>query len=201
MRLFRSLDKNIPQLPLPIGLTIGNFDGVHLGHQALLKYLTNLPVKTKALLTFANHPLQVLQPHLPIIQLTPLPIKLRLLSKYIDCALIPIFTKTIAEQSYITFLQNLHSHLPFSHLVLGEGACLGKNREGTPANIAYLGKSLGFQAHFIKKVTYNGEIISSGLIRKYYQKNAIDKIAPLLGRNHLHLPIADSGLCYDDTPP
>jgi riboflavin kinase/FMN adenylyltransferase len=142
----------IPKMPTPCGLTIGSFDGVHLGHQYLLKHLRSRvgPSGSIAVLTFRNHPSHVLTHRPQATPLCTLEEKIDLLEKAgVNLLILLSFTPTLAQLSYEQFLRSLHAHYPFSHLVLGKGASFGKNREGTESRITALGQSLGFQAEYL----------------------------------------------------
>ena len=162
MYIARSLDE-IPPLQGPIALTIGNFDGVHAGHQCLLTHLRTLG--TPVVFTFSNHPRELLTGEkIPL--LSPLESRLALLEKAgVALTILLPFTREFASQSYTTFLTTLHSALPFTHLLLGEDAALGHNREGTPTRLTQLGTTCGFTAHFLPKLTKDGAPISSTSLR------------------------------------
>src|SRR3990167_1227506 len=186
MKVFNEIEK-IPQLSTPIALTIGVFDGVHLGHQEIFKKLHRLAGKegTSCVLTFENHPSHLLTPYSPIIPLISLDHKLELFKKYgIDVVIVLPFTKELSNESYDTFIKRVHSHLPFSTLILGEGATLGKNREGNDHTVPELGKSLGFTVDYITKEIYHKEPISSGRIRALVKEGDLKKTKKMLGRHH-----------------
>lgn len=163
MKIVHSLEE-IPPLPAPIALTIGMFDGVHLGHQFLLGELKKHG--TPVVLTFSNHPSDVLPQRTPAIPLCSLQDRLTKLENLgIACTIVLPFTLELSQVSYDAFLRELHTHLPFSTLVLGEGEAFGHKCEGTPERVQTLGLSVGFQAIYLKKTTLNNEPISSNRIR------------------------------------
>lgn len=174
-----------PALPSPIALAIGVFDGVHLGHLALIKHLHKLTRKggTRVLLTFSNHPIQILRSQAPPPLLLSLGHRLYLLEKYgINLTIVLPFTKELSEMSYSHFFQFLHSTLPFTALVMGEGATFGKGREGNSSTLKGLSKEMGFELHVLKKESYHKETISSSQIRSLVEKGELKKIKKLLGR-------------------
>src|SRR5437870_1942743 len=120
--------------PHPVILTIGNFDGVHLGHQAVLnavKEKAKIEQLPSAVITFENHPSTILRPNHPFLSLTSLPHKLKLFEKLgIDLVVVLRFTLNFSEQSAETFLHTVHQNLPFRELILGYDAKFGHDRQG-----------------------------------------------------------------------
>lgn len=175
----------IPPFPKPIAVTIGSFDGVHLGHQHLLKKMRERVSSegTVALLTFRNHPSQVLNNRPPVPQLTSIEQKLDLLEKAgVNLVLLLTFTEEFSKQPFEIFLKTLKDSLPFSYLVLGCGASFGKDRQGDEKHVKECAKHLGFKAEYIEKIQHNGSSISSGTIRSLIEQGEIAKASSLLGR-------------------
>jgi riboflavin kinase/FMN adenylyltransferase len=165
-----------PTLPPPIALTIGVFDGVHAGHRFLLQEMKKRGTTT--VLTFSNHPFETLHGK-SISFLCPLEERLeRLETAGVDLAIVLNFTKEFADQPYDTFLKNVQKHLPFSFLVLGEGASFGKGNFGTESRIRKL--DLGFEAIYLKKQTHEGAPISSKRIRDLLAQGEEQKALNLL---------------------
>ncbi|MCB1106872.1 MAG: hypothetical protein KDK76_02105 [Chlamydiia bacterium] len=180
MKVVHSMEE-IPKLEEPIALSIGVFDGVHLGHQMIFKRLNKLTRKggTSVILTFSNHPSTHLTPNSPVPLLTSLDHRLKLLKKQpIDLAIVLPFNEEIANQSYSSFFGNLRTHLPFKHLIVGEDARFGKGRSGGPDQI----KALGWDTEYLSKETLHKEEISSGLIRHYLEERNLKKVKKMLGR-------------------
>jgi riboflavin kinase/FMN adenylyltransferase len=173
--------ENIPPLAGPIALTIGFFDGVHLGHQHLFQQLKKYG--TAAVLTFSNHPAEILRPQStpPLIDTLEQKIR-RLETNGIDLTLILPFTQELSSLSYDTFLKEVHHHLPFTHLILGEGSALGHQALGTEANIKALAKELHFEAIYLPKFFFEGEIVSSKKIRQLINTGNFEQAFRLLGR-------------------
>ncbi|HSX11106.1 MAG TPA: FAD synthetase family protein [Chlamydiales bacterium] len=156
-------------------LTIGFFDGVHLGHQALLRALRLHPHAT--IVTFSNHPQAVFKPPAPPL-LTPLPEKIDLLKTYADEVIVLPFTLAFANTPFDEFL----SQYDLSHLVLGAGSSFGKNREGTEANVRKYAASRGITVAYIPKVLLNGEPVSSTRIRQALASGDLTLAKQLTGR-------------------
>lgn len=173
--------EDIPPLSPPIALTIGTFDGVHLGHQQLLSELKKRGYA--ALLTFSNHPAEILRPQAVPPLIDTLDQKLRRLEACgVDLAIVLPFTPDLASLPYDIFLQQLHDHLPFSSLVLGEGAVLGHGGRGTAENIGKLSQAMAFEAIYLPKLSFEGESISSRKIRALIEAGDFQQALRLLGR-------------------
>lgn len=178
--------KDIKSLKHPIALTIGNFDGLHLGHQKIFHTLRKLTEKnrgSKVVISFSNHPMEILQPTLPVTKITSVEEKLELFKEMgIDIAILLEFTPALQQLSYELFICDIQNSIPFKYLVLGQGTVFGKNREGTASNIQSLGQKIGFEALYLEKVLYNDVPISSTLIRDYLKMGDMEYTKQLLGR-------------------
>jgi riboflavin kinase/FMN adenylyltransferase len=172
--------KAIPPLKKPIALTIGTFDGVHLGHQHLFQQLKKHG--TVAVLTFSNHPAEVLHAtHIP--PLCSLEQKLSLFKDHgIDLAIVLRFTPELALTPYDTFLKQIHHYLPFATLILGQGAVIGHQAQGDEARIKTLSKEMDFEAIYLPKATYDNETVSSRKIRELIKTGKTEQAHHLLGR-------------------
>lgn len=182
MIIFEKL-KDIPPISGPIALTVGFFDGVHLGHQHLFQQLKKYG--TAAVLTFSNHPAEVLRPQStpPLIDTLDQKIR-RLETNGIDLTLLLPFTQDLSSLSYDTFLKQVHEHLPFTHLILGEGSALGNQAKGTQENIEALAKELNFEAIYLPKFLFENEIVSSKRIRELINSGNFEQAFCLLGRKY-----------------
>lgn len=169
----------IPALPSPIALTIGMFDGVHLGHQKIFQELKKYG--TTVVLTFSNHPSEVLRSQKPSL-LCSLDEKLRRLEKCsIDYAVVLPFTQELAAQPYDVFLRTLKKRLPFSTLVLGKGAAFGHKNRGDEAHVKLLEGKLEFKAVYLDKQISNDQEISSKRIRELILSGQHEQASALLG--------------------
>ena len=172
MIILNSLE-NIPDLNEPIALTIGTFDGVHLGHQHLFQELKKHG--SPVVLTFSNHPSEILlsRPSEPILTLSE---KLELFEKFgIEMAIVIPFTHELSQIPYKEFLKKLK----FSTLIGGEDMRIGAHGEGNQTALT----TLGLNIIFLPKFTINGITISSRLIRDYIKTYQFDKAQKLLGHN------------------
>ena len=186
--------ENIPSLPGSTALSIGVFDGVHLGHQAILKQLKKH--QTSAVLTFSNHPSTLLRPNHPVPMITTLDHRLKLLEDAgIDLCIALPFTQAFAAQSYEAFFQALQEALPFESLIVGGDARFGKERAGGPKEL----HALGINATFLKKETYHKEEISSGRVRTLLQEGKLKKVKKMLGRPYsIVLPFDQSSVIREN---
>lgn len=196
MRIAHSLEE-IPPFSSPVILTIGNFDGVHLGHQTVLTHLTASAKShhaSSAVLTFSNHPSTILRPTHPTPLLCTTSHKLKLLEKLgVDLTIVIPFTQHFSEQTAEAFLRSLKSLLPFNFLILGSDAHLGKNREGNQHTVTELSRSLGFHVAYIPDCYHAGQRISSSLIRHHIQKGDFSQAALLLDRPYSIYGQVDKG--------
>lgn len=177
--------RDTPPFNRPCGLTIGSFDGVHLGHQALLGHLrSKLPSNgLLAVFTFSNHPSHHFTPHAPTPLICPPLQKAKLLSDYgADIVILTPFTSEFSSTPFDQFLRLLKQKLSFSHLVLGTGATFGKGKEGNEARVRSLSTELGFEVEYLPKFNLHGTPVSSGRIRSFIAKGAFPEVEACLGR-------------------
>lgn len=169
----------------PLVLTIGNFDGVHRGHRAVLQKVLSLAGSEgqTAVITFSNHPADVLRPEQSTLLLCTLAHKLHLLETFgIDTLLLLPFTRYLAQHSAASFIERIRRYIPFSHLVLGYDATLGRDRQGDRTTMNNLGDQWGFTVHYIEEFRYEGLPISSTSIRETLQKGDLERVEQLLAR-------------------
>lgn len=174
-------------------LTIGNFDGVHRGHQALMRRLINRAGEvggTSAVFTFDPHPLKVLAPEKcpPLINLPEG--KMALFNEVgLDLIVNHAFSEEFALQSPRDFVElTLCRHLRPVEIYVGSDFRFGKGREGNVEYLRGLGDELGFRVIHVEPITYKNVVVSSTLIRELLIKGRVEEAADLLGR-----PYAVSG--------
>ncbi len=180
-------------LRLPINLseptvvTVGSFDGVHLGHQRILSELvmlaTSLRLKS-VVVTFDPHPLSVLQGNRFPYLLTSTDEKIDLLrTSGVDIALIIKFTTKLANREADWFIKKiLMQKLKMKRLVIGYDFRFGKDRKGDVTCLETLGAELGFGVDIIPPVTCSGFPISSTRIRTSILRGDMESAAKMLGR-------------------
>lgn len=171
---------------LPAVLTIGNFDGVHLGHQkvlSLLKEQAHQRGEVAGLITFRNHPLEILNSAQNIKVISTPSHKLKLLEGLgIDLLFNLTFTKEFSLQDPETFLRNLKTHIPFSKIILGHDAHIGKGREGTKEKMLELSKKMNFELEHVEPFLIDGLPVSSSKIRDSICLGNFETAAKYLGR-------------------
>jgi riboflavin kinase/FMN adenylyltransferase len=162
-------------------LALGNFDGVHLGHQALFRVAASLGVP--AALTFEPHPGKVLQPELAPKLLTTLSRKLELFAAYgLEAAVVLPFTHAYAATSAAAFEASLLDGLKASSLVVGRDFTYGARRAGTVASLMDAARARSAQVHVVEPVTVEGVVASSSRIREYLLEGRVSAARALLGR-------------------
>lgn len=168
-------------------LALGNFDGVHRGHQAVIgRALAHARAYGMPALvaTFDPHPSRHFRPGTPPFALTSLDQKLRLFEGLgMDAAVVIPFDHDLASQTPAEFAdQWLVRRLGVRHVVTGSDFTFGRGRSGDAAVLVELGRSRGFSAEALAPVGDGGEIISSTRIRSALAAGAPDEAARLLGR-------------------
>lgn len=166
-------------------LTIGVFDGVHLGHKHLISRLKELTRKQGVLsgvITFSQHPQEVLSPRTKVPSLTGIEQKLALLQDEGVDIVIPLpFTPQLAALSPEQFLSLLKEYLKMKGLVIGPDFALGKDRQGNIDALRRLGQEMGFSVTVVPPLTIDSEVVSSTAIRKALAEGDMKKAQKLLG--------------------
>ena len=166
-------------------LTIGVFDGVHLGHCHLLDEVINRAGKDyiPAVMTFTNHPATVINPGLQIKKLSTTEEKSRLISKQGIELIVPIpFDQELAAVSASNFSEALVNHLKIAGLVIGPDFALGKGREGNYNVLTQLGMKLGFWVGSVSPLIIDGLPVKSRRIRQDLAEGSITTVTKQLGR-------------------
>jgi len=169
-------------------LSIGVFDGVHLGHQQLLAELLKQAQKrgmTPGVVTFRHNPENLLTNQSKLLSLTDIEEKQKLLKQAGVSMVIPLsFTPELSQLSAKQFVELLQKYLKMRGIVVGEDFALGKNREGNTENLKKLGKEMGFDVTVVPPLVINGEVVSSTTIRKALADADMKKVHNLLGRSY-----------------
>jgi len=170
----------------PIAITIGNFDGVHKGHQRLMHELRKTAQElncTPVLVTFSPHTLMIVRPDIDVRYLTTLEEKLALTTKYGDIAdsIIITFTQAVAAMSASEFMQDLTAHFTIKALVIGTDFSLGHNRMGNITFLQQYGQENGIVVRPIPLAEVERTRISSTRIRALVSEGKISEANELLG--------------------
>jgi riboflavin kinase/FMN adenylyltransferase len=186
MDIIYDLDHIPNALPFPV-LTLGNFDGVHRGHQALLAKVcerAHAMAGTAIVFTFDPHPLKILAPEKCPLLITTTPQKMNLLARYgIAMTICVPFTHTFADQEPVTFVREiLHKRIGVKEVYVGYDFAFGKGRKGTPDLLRMMGATLGFHVEVFAPVHTEGTVVSSTRIRNLIQAGAIQEANQFLGR-------------------
>src|ERR1051325_3702134 len=174
-------------------LTIGVFDGVHRGHQEIIKKLTagaHANEASAVVLTFDPHPATVLGGQ-EIKCLTLPDERAELLAQFgVDIVITEHFTRELSMVSAYEFMSRLKSHLGLQHLLIGYDFALGKGREGNAKRLTEIGSELRYTLEVVSALSDESGVISSTEIRKLIETGNVAETARLLGHPYsLHGPV------------
>jgi len=168
-------------------LTMGNFDGVHLGHQKILQIVVDRAREIGVLgmvFTFEPHPLKILAPDRCPPLLTTFHEKMKLLQKLnLDIVLFARFTEEFASQHPEEFIQRiLWDKLRVKEVYVGYNHTFGRGGKGTVAMLEEFSRQYPFRVQVVEEVVIQGENVSSTAIRNYLRQGNLEKANLLLGR-------------------
>ena len=186
MQIVRGIDSLHDDFP-DIVLTIGNYDGVHLGHQKILSKVTRKAEEiqgTSMVMTFEPHPIKLLAPERNMKLLTTPEERVRLIeSMGIDVLLLIAFDKAFAGMHPDDFIKSiLVDKLKVREIIVGANYAFGKNKKGTIELLKTRGREYGFHVKAVPDVMVHGSIVSSSSIRSHLLKGAVRDVASYLGR-------------------
>ncbi len=168
-------------------MTIGSFDGLHLGHQQIIRPLVEgaraagLP---SVVVTFFPHPQLVLKGETRPFYLTLPDARARILEEMgVDVVFTYPFSLETSRLSARDFISSLHQAFGFENLMIGYDFALGKDREGTGVVLREIGSQVGFQILEIPPYQVAGDLVSSSRIRRLLREGDVHKAAALLGRD------------------
>ncbi len=178
-------------------LTIGSFDGVHRGHQEIIRSLTagahsaGVPA---VVLTFYPHPSVVLGKRNSAFYLTTPEQQVEILSQMgVDVVITHPFNLQVAGLSALQFMTLIVEHLGIQQLWVGYDFALGKGREGNIPRLKELGEQLGYSVNIISPVEVDGIIVSSSKIRALLTDGDVEEAARLLGRPFQEIGLVEKG--------
>ena len=180
MQVFRHINQKYS----PSFLTIGNYDGIHLGHQAILKKLISESKSNNILssvMTFEPHPREFFSPKLAPKRIISLREKLEYFDELkIDQVFIVNFNDEFSRKSYLDFIEILKKNIQAKKIIIGNDFRFGKQREG---NIDKLIDN-SVDVCVMNKIEYKGERVSSTIIRDSLAAGDLKRAAMLLGRSY-----------------
>jgi riboflavin kinase/FMN adenylyltransferase len=167
-------------------VTIGSFDGVHLGHQEIVRNLVHGARKANVpsvVVTFYPHPAYVLGKRNNPIYLTLPEERADLLGQMgVDMVISYPFNLQVASLTAKEFMLRLKKHLGLSHLCIGYDFALGRGREGNIDTLKVLGEELGYEVTAISAVVNGEGVVSSSRIRNLLLDGEVERAARLIGR-------------------
>jgi riboflavin kinase/FMN adenylyltransferase len=186
LKIIRGLEALNNNYPHTI-LTIGNFDGVHLGHQKILLEVSKRAEEIKGTsmaMTFEPHPMKVLAPDREIRILTPFDEKAKLIADLrIDVLLCINFNRAFANLLPDEFIRDvLVKKIHVKEVVVGSNYTFGKNKKGTVDLLRRRGKKYGFRVKVMRHARINSDIVSSSKIRSLLSKGAVSEVSTFFGR-------------------
>lgn len=179
--------KNIAgPIPCPI-VAIGNFDGVHKGHQIIFRRVAEIAGELKGtgiVITFEPHPLKIISPEKVPPLLTTFRKKMELIEECgIDQVVCADFTRQLADQAPRDFAKKfLVDKIGVREIVVGFDYAFGRGREGTIAYLKKMGEEFDFKVHIIDPVKIEGHLISSSWVRELIEDGEVEKARKFLGR-------------------
>lgn len=188
MELIDGIENLTKKFPYPV-LTIGNFDGVHLGHQVIFHMLVEQAKKmngTSVVLTFEPHPLRIIAPEKTPKLLTTFRDKINLIRKFgIDVVVCINFTSEFARLQAEDFVKDILSEaIGVKEIFVGSNYQFGRGRKGTPELLKALGREYGFEVTIIQEINLNNVTISSSKIRTLIAKGKVEEAVEFLGRHY-----------------
>jgi riboflavin kinase/FMN adenylyltransferase len=169
-----------------VWLTIGSFDGVHRGHQEIIKNLVTGAHRAgvpAAVLNFYPHPSAVLKKRQDSFYLTTPEERAALLGELgVDFVITHPFNLQVAALSAREFMEYLQEHLQMSRLMIGYDFALGRGREGDASRLQELGRVLGYTVELFRAFRLDDQVVSSSAVRAALAEGAVETATGLLGR-------------------
>jgi riboflavin kinase/FMN adenylyltransferase len=181
MKLFSSLEAASDGSLAGCALCLGNFDGVHLGHQALFA-AARARASVAAALTFLPHPGKVLQPQLAPLLITLQARKLELLEAWLQAVIVQPFTLDYARTTPGDFERALFDGVRARVVVVGADFTYGTRRGGSVETLLAAAATRGAAVEVVPPVSVDGVVVSSSKVREYVLEGRVEAAARLLGR-------------------
>ena len=186
MKIYNSIEEFIPKFK--VALTLGTFDGVHIGHQSIIEKLNEVAEKINGesvLMTFYPHPRHVLRPNNQKLKLlSTIEERSEMLKEYgLKHFIIQEFTKNFSQLRPDNFVKEiLVDKLCVKRLIIGYDHHFGRNREGNYEKLLKLSKLYSYEVEKINPLKYMGSTVSSTIIRKKIYENKFEEVRKFLGR-------------------
>ena len=189
MRIFRFSDSISKKIEHPTVVSIGNFDGIHKGHQYIFNYLIKLSkisASYATIICFEPHPKEFFSLKKAPLRINTFREKMLTLKSYgIDQVLCIRFTQKFANLSGENFIQKiLVDNLHIKHIVIGKDFRFGHNRESGYLLLKKFGKKFGFSIHNMDDYCHKNNRISSSQIRELLRYNKFRQVSKLLNRSY-----------------
>lgn len=186
MRIFSIIDDIAEVFPIPI-LTMGNFDGVHVGHQSVFRLVQQRAEQlhgTSLVLTFDPHPQKILYPEKEFYLINHISEKIGIIRDIgIDVLFCIAFTKEFAAQDPEDFVRDiLVDKLHVKEVYVGYDSRFGQGERGSPNTLKTWGKKYGFRTFVVSPITHHGIVVSSTKIRQLIRQGQVEEAAQLLNR-------------------
>lgn len=186
MKIYNSIEEFIPKFK--VALTLGTFDGVHIGHQSIIEKLNEVAEKIdgeSVLMTFYPHPRHVLRSNNQKLKLlSTIEERSEMLKEYgLKHFIIQEFSKNFSQLRPDNFVKEiLVDKLCVKRLIIGYDHHFGRNREGNYEKLLELSKLYSYEVEKINPLNYMGSTVSSTIIRKKINENKFEEVRKLLGR-------------------
>ncbi len=186
MKIIRGSRNIREEIKNPV-LTLGNFDGVHAGHQTIFRNVTLRSKEingTSVVFTFEPHPLKIIAPDRCPPLLTSFHKKMELIQEAgIDMVICADFNRKFADQHPREFAENiLYKRVRAREILVGYDYTFGRGREGTIAYLKKMGNEFGFKVNVVDPVKVDGNLVSSSLIRELIEDGKVEQAALFLKR-------------------
>ena len=188
MKIIRGVKNISNSIPYPV-VAIGNFDGVHVGHQILFRKTAELAREnggTAIAFTFEPHPLKIIAPDKLPPLLTTFRKKMELIKECgIELVICADFTRQFSDQHPRDFANDiLVERIGVKEVVVGFDYAFGRGREGTVRYLKQMGEEYGFRTHIVDPIKLNGHLVSSSYVRELIEDGEVGAAGEFLGRHY-----------------
>lgn len=187
MQIIRGV-RNVHEKPVKPVVTLGNFDGVHIGHQAIFKRVKERAKEiggTSVVYTFDPHPLKILAPEQSPNLLCTFKKKMELIAAYgIEMTVLADFTRAFAAMHPRDFASKIMNGLSMDTVVVGHDYSFGQHKAGGIDYLKKMGAELGFRVEVVEPVSVSGMRVSSSLVRSLIGSGDVAEAAKLLNRSY-----------------